>query len=558
MFLAQNIVGNTWTLAALLQNYVIYGWDLAATNDFDLDLSPIQIDLPYYVVPNVAGTSISGKVKNLGLTAITSYQLTYQIDNDTPVTANITGVNIAPNSEAAFSHPTPVELVVGGRAIRVWTSMPNGEEDEWTANDTLTHHCIVYDPTNTMPRYTLIEGFTSSTCPPCVQGNNNLKNVLDQNDAQGGKYTLIKYQMSWPGNGDPYYTAEGGTRRGLYGINSVPWLHYDGMNNLNTSSFTNARLLTAQAEPCVIEVTGDFEVVGQTVSGVININSTVDISENFKLFVAIVEKRTVNNYASNGEREFHQVMKRITADGIPLVSGLPAGFLATQFSWEFKGNYRKPANALSPINHDIEHSVENFANLEVVAWVQNTATKRVLNSGTLENESVLLPVNFSVVGENGTLSAKLTSSGIVLTPEDVVIPGANIEFRAIPNVDYKVKEWIVNGNVVPDFTGESYSAAFPDEVNVTVEFEHILGITVNNLTAVEISPNPFTNEFTITNAEHVQKVTISNTLGQIVKEETLTGNSTAIISTQNLPQGLYFVILKNNEGLEVTKKIIKN
>ena len=34
------------------------------------------------------------------------------------------------------------------------------------------------------------------------------------------------------------------------------------------------------------------------------------------------------------------------------------------------------------VNHEIEHTVENFDNLEVVAWVQNIATKEVYNSCT--------------------------------------------------------------------------------------------------------------------------------------------------------------------------------
>jgi len=558
MFLAQNIVGNTQTLAALIQNNIIYGWDLMATKDYNIDIAPVKVDLPYYVVPNGAGTQVSGRVKNFGLTTITSYQLTYQIDNGTPATTHITGVNIAPNSEVAFTHPLRFEADYGGRTIKIWTSMPNGVADEWPANDTLTYHFIVYDPSNTVPRYTLLEGFTSSTCPPCVQGNVNLKNVLTQNDAQGGKYTLIKYQMSWPGNGDPYYTLEGATRRGLYGVGSVPWLHYDGVNNMNTSSFNNSRLLAAQAEPCVIGVTGNFWVEGQTVKGAVNVTSTIDISENFKLFVAIVEKRTVNNYSTNGEKEFNQVMKKFIpdADGI-ILSGLIANEAITkELTWEFKGNYRKPANANSPINHNTEHSVENFANLEVVAWVQNTATKRMLNSGTLDNEIASLPVDFSIIGGNGELSAKLVSSGAPLTSGNHVLSGTAIQFMALPDIDYKVKEWKVNGETVPDLTDEVFRMTFLGGP-VTVEFEHIIGITVNNLINVELSPNPFTNEFTITNAEHVQKITLTNTLGQVVKEEMLTGHPTAVISTQSLPQGLYFVTLKNNEGLEITKKIIK-
>ena len=59
----------------------------------------------------------------------------------------------------------------------------------------------------------MFEVFTSSTCGPCVQGNINLGNVLSNYSEQ---YSLLKYQMSWPGNGDPYFTDEGYDRRVFY------------------------------------------------------------------------------------------------------------------------------------------------------------------------------------------------------------------------------------------------------------------------------------------------------------------------------------------------------
>ena len=34
--------------------------------------------------------------------------------------------------------------------------------------------------------------------------------------------------MNWPGNGDPYYTEEGGTRRFYYGVDGVPMAFLDG------------------------------------------------------------------------------------------------------------------------------------------------------------------------------------------------------------------------------------------------------------------------------------------------------------------------------------------
>jgi len=574
-----------------------------------------------------------------------------------------------------------------------------------------------------VPRYTFLEMFTSSTCPPCYQGNVNLHNMLNQNNAMGGKYTLIKYQMSWPGTGDPYYTAEGGTRRNVYSINSVPTLCMEGVKQ---SSYNNNMLLQAQAVPSYVEVYGNYNVVGHTVSATIHVRSTMDITvgNSLKLYVAIVEKITKNNKKSNGEEVFYQVMKKF----MPNASGIVLGNLTTcelvthELTWEFKGNYRLPANATEPINHEIEHSVENFNNLEVVAWVANTSNKQIYNSctaikgdhyainfevfnadkGTLtatidgapitsgalvapgtivnfvatpvENYSVkewvknrcevvegnnsnnfsitmndsqtvsvqftnnFYSVHFNVPNGNGSLTATIGETPI--NTGDTISKDNIIEFTAVPNEGYKVKEWKLNGAIIPDNTSNNYTillnnnvtvtvefmklsfpvnynvlngnglltatvgdvpvesdveielgttvdfTATPDEGyevkewklnhevvadntthsfsftvsgndTITVEFKEVTGIEASNLSTVELYPNPITNELIIKNAEQVKKVLILNTLGQIVKEEMLSGQNNAVISTQSLPSGIFFVTLKNAEGYEVTKKIVK-
>ena len=82
--------------------------------------------------------------------------------------------------------------------------------------------------------------------------------------------------------------------------------------------------------------------------------------------MAIFEKNTYNNVGTNGETQFEHVMKKM----VPNVTGqqipsLQAGNQINQSAqYIFQGSYRLPANANSPINHSIEHSVEDFNNLE--------------------------------------------------------------------------------------------------------------------------------------------------------------------------------------------------
>ena len=55
--------------------------------------------------------------------------------------------------------------------------------------------------------------------------------------------------------------------------------------------------------------------------------------------------------------------------------------VSQNFEFQFVGNYRLPNDASSPIDYTKEHSVENFNNVAVVYWVQNYATKEVLQAG---------------------------------------------------------------------------------------------------------------------------------------------------------------------------------
>lgn len=83
-------------------------------------------------------------------------------------------------------------------------------------------------------RKPLHEVFTSSTCGYCPPANSNIDGiVLDPLNADDA--TLIKYQVSWPGPGDPYNTPEVQTRRSYYGINSVPAFYVDAASESGTS-----------------------------------------------------------------------------------------------------------------------------------------------------------------------------------------------------------------------------------------------------------------------------------------------------------------------------------
>ena len=470
MLIMQDVIPGTTSLILVVQERKVMGFDMQGMLPSTHDIGVFSIDM-LQSVPSTSNYSINGRIRNFGTETITSCKISYQIDNGEIITGDFSGMNLAPKEKLEFIHPISVEPVLGNHVVKVWTSLPNGVEDQYLLNDSLAFSYIVFDAVGTKPRTLLLETFSSSTCQPCVEGNINLMRKLDEFD---GSYALIKYQMNWPGAGDPYYTAEGGVRKYLYNVSGVPHLNVDGsVFVINPTLLTNFHLTTLRESPSVIDLKVDFSVKGQTIYADAEINSSIDFfGEDIRLFLAVVEKITYKNAGPNGEKEFHQVMKKFmpNTDGI-IIESLEANVpYVTSQSWEFKGNYRLPNNATQAINHEIEHSVEDFNNLTIVAWVQNMQSKVVYQACN----------------------------------------GVNIL-----------------------------------GINQPLKLEH------------KIYPNPFTNGITITHAENIRTVTITNLFGQTLKEVTVSGEAIINVNANELASGIYFITLHSNNCEKSVHKIMK-
>ena len=330
--------------------------------------------------------TIKGTVKNLGKNTVTSFKVQYTVDG-APSTKETFNVNIAPNATYNFTHSETYTLNTAKvYSIAVTVSDVNGKSDGIVGDATYTSEVRVY-AANTA-RTVLHEVFTSATCPPCKPGNEKLKDVLDIKNPNN--WACVKYQYDFPGNGDPYYTSECKTRGTFYGgIGSVPTLVGDGQFFKNPNSYTSSDFNQLAKVPAAATMTGTSTITDKTVSLNVTINPVINMNNpNLRFFAAIVEKKTVENRnqspnQSNGETEFHYVMKKfmtsVNGDNIgSLVANTP---VTRSLSYTFNGNYRLPANAKNnPINHASEHSVENFTNLMVVYWLQDIVTKEVFQA----------------------------------------------------------------------------------------------------------------------------------------------------------------------------------
>jgi hypothetical protein len=308
---------------------------------------------------------------------------------------------------------------------------PNGVPDP-SMNNTQETELRVYS--NRIQRVALHEVFTSSTCPPCNPGNVQLKKVLDAVD--GTKWACIKYQYSFPGDGDPYYTSECSSRGMFYGgISGVPTLIAEGTEDMNPSSYTVPKFNALSAVPALATMRASASIHNKKVELKVTINPVANMnSANIRFFAAIVEKKTVNNVETNGETEFYYVMKKfmtnINGDVIASLS-VNDSISLNNYSYTFNGNYRLPNNSRDPINHSIEHSVEDFNNLMVIYWLQDISTKEIFQTGKVN----AMPIIYHV-----TTFANNSSMGTV-TGGGNYIKDSEITISAMPKSGYRFMYW---------------------------------------------------------------------------------------------------------------------
>jgi len=408
-----------WNYGLALDNFKVYV-------PYAKDFMTTEIDLYKVQGLTSAPFTISGSLMNVGSSTIDDFTVNYQIDGmGTVYSDNVTSANVLPFTSATYSHATKwTPSAVGTYDIAVWCSSLDGGNDMNPLNDTVYKTITVVAAV--APRTTLIETFTSSTCGPCVPANQNYETLIND-PVNTGRFTGLKYQMNWPGDGDPYFTAEGAVRRGVYGINAVPYMLIDGGWNQNGNSLTQNIMDGYQEVPSMATINAVYVVTGQTVKINISVDAINDLpGSSYTLHTAIIEGKTVQNVGSNGETEFFNVMKKM----LPDASGTSMGTLTTgqqftkAFSYTFNGSFRLPNNAGDEIDHSKEHSVEEFTDLKVLVWIQDNAT------GVIE-QSAYADVSAISVEEN-TMENNVN---IYPNPTSDVV---NIDINAISNSNIEI------------------------------------------------------------------------------------------------------------------------
>ena len=316
----------------------------------------------------IGDTSIAGTFKNSGTSTINTADILWQLDSGATYTQSVSGLNLAPGQTYNISHSNLWNGTAGEvHSLKLSVSNINGAgNDADTTNDLVSKSVSVYSAIS--PRFPLYEKFSSATCPPCYSFNTGGYNAFF--DANHTDFAGIAYQVNWPGSGDPYYTAEIGSRVSYYGISGAPTLlvdSKDGTNNnvtgaFNTEAELTANLTTAATAPSYFTINASRTIVGSDIT----VNVTVDpfVSGTYKLYTAVVEKVTTGNVATNGEVEFHNVMMKMLPDASGTTINFSNGVASnTVLNAALTGLF-----------------IEDLSDLDVIVFIQNPATKGIMQS----------------------------------------------------------------------------------------------------------------------------------------------------------------------------------
>lgn len=346
-----------------------------------------------------AGTvNITGTIRNLGTSTITSADINYAVDGGAVQTATLSGLNIASAASYNFTHSTAWNATPGTHVVDIYATNLNGSNVDSDPSD--DHNLKnIYVMTANLPRTPLFEVFTSSTCGPCKPGNTNYHSIIDTKPATD--FVSVKFQQNFPGTGDPYTTTEAINRRSTYyAINSIPRMEIDGGWDGNAQSFTNSLYNGAIANLPQYQMNGTYSLDTKTINAKIKYSPLITITGT-KLYVAILESHTTANVKSNGETEFFHVMKKMVPNETGTdIAGTIGVWDSLSFSYTFNGNYRLPTDGQTAnlINHATENSVEDFQNLYVIAWIQGS-DKVVYQAANLSSPTVAIEGFSPIINE---------------------------------------------------------------------------------------------------------------------------------------------------------------
>lgn len=318
-------------------------------------------------------------------------------------------------------------------------------------------------------RMVLWEEFTSGSCGPCAGVNPEMTDYWNDNtDVVVG----IQYHMSWPAANDPMYLNNPGdnnSRRGIYGVNSIPWAVIDGNrfsgNVGSVQSLINIVQNAYDNDPSSFDLQLQYELNDSedqlTLTAMIT--ATEEVSNlNSRLYLPVIEKFIhLSSPQPNGEQDFYNVLKALvpSSGGTQLPSEWELNdYMLFQYTWDVYGFY-------------------NIDEVGLIGFIQNTGSSKEVNQAAYgsaaailpnhANDAAILEINTPQVLCNNSVSPIIT----IRNQGSDIMTSATIHY-SINEEEYQVYEWTGSlgflESAVIDLPEISYSVAGSYSINISV------------------------------------------------------------------------------------------
>ena len=515
-------------------SYNINDWffdDIMVFTLENLDLALTSVTLPEFIGSGEASFGV--KVFNFGATTVTSVEASYEVEGMDPVTETFQ-VDIPALGTETLNFTTTPAMTPGYYNVVYTINLVNGQVDDVTDNNTMEKGVSV--AIGAAERIPMIEHFSSSTCGPCVSVNTAMLTFCNNNP---GRFTYTKYQMNWPGSGDPYYTAEGGVRRDYYGCNAVPQCFLDGEDQgyaaVQQSVFDEHALRTA-----FMDIRGSFSVEGNVINIKADIMPYIDAEA--RVFVSVNEKETHGNVGSNGETSFHHIFMKM----LPDAEGTTVTFTSCEvqhleFTQDMSGTH-----------------VEEMSDLEVSIWVQNYSSKEIFNSRFA----------YEYTEEHPYAVENLTLIQDEEAEENTMVASWDAPSMANPTgYDVYVNNVLVAENTsdlsytFPGELGSFYTVAviarYDDKTSVKVmtNLENTWSVNENEASYCKLYPNPASTQVRIEAENSIENVMVYNVFGALVEMIPADGK-TVNVNLSQYSNGVYFFNIRQSDGKVSNQRVV--
>ncbi|MBT3209768.1 MAG: PKD domain-containing protein [Bacteroidetes bacterium] len=350
-----------------------FSWSNGATTE---DISNIVAGTYFLTVNDAANNSI---IDTFVITQPDALNITNSI------TSGATGGSI---SLTVLGGTPPYSYVWNfGSTGATVSNLPFGQ---YTVTVTDANQCSIGDAITLSPAYfprlPLVEHFSSgsSACSNCCNLELAFQNVLAQTN---GQCAVIRY----PGNifPDGYETSESIARYNYYGlISTIPSVTFNGQTPVSSANITATSISNSfNNDLTPISLNPVFDIIGNQINVMVDVFAIDSISsQNLVLQTAIVENKTFNNVSCSQIDSALFILKKM----LPDENGTNISQISPGNTYTYTFSYIFPTN----------NTIEDFNNLSLVSFVQDSSTHQLYQSAWAEQAPELI-ANFSAFNPFG-------------------------------------------------------------------------------------------------------------------------------------------------------------